>query len=315
MRIAMGISFLTLFSATLVNSGLAQSYPAKPVRVLVGFPAASGVDIATRLVTSKMSEARSVAFLVENIALGLTARADPDGYTLGSATAAATVSQSAYASPPFDLMRDFAPVGMLCSVPFVLGIHPSIPAKSIPDLLAIARSRPGQLSYATSGMGSSPHVAFELLKIVGGIDILHVPYKGTVQAIMDTIAGNVSMTLANTLTMLPQVKNGRLRAIAITSAKRSSLAPDLPTFAESGLPGYEFGTWFSILAPAATPQAVVARLNGGIARALQLPDVRERLRALGAEPVISTTEEMNAFFRTEIARVGKVVKSAGIRLD
>jgi len=302
--------------------GRAQTYPSKPVRMIVGYPAASGVDIAARLVTAKLTETHGVQFLVDNrpgaagnIAVELTARAAPDGYTLGTITAASAVSQTAYAKAPFDLARDVVTVSTLCSVPFILGIHPSIPARTLKELLALARAKPGQLSYSTSGMGSSPHVAFELLKLTSGVDILHVPYKGTVQAITDTITGQVSMSLANTLTMLPQVQSGRLRAIAITSAKRSALAPQVPTFAEAGVGGYESGTWFAVIAPAATPREIVNRLNSGIVRAVQLADVQEKLRAFGAEPFVLATEPANEFVRTEIGRMAKVVKAAGIRLD
>jgi len=300
----------------------AQAYPTKPVRLLVGYPPASGVDIAARLVATELSQAHSVQFIVDNrpgaagnIVVEQTVRAAPDGYTLSVATASAAVAQTAYAKPPFDLVKDLTAVSPMCTVPFVLGIHPSIPAMSLQELLALAKARPGQLSYSTSGMGSSPHVAMELLKLASGVDILHVPYKGTVQAIADTISGQVSMALTNTLTILPQVKAGRLRAIAITTAKRSSLAPEVPTIAESGLPGYESGTWFAVVAPAGTSRDIVTRLNGGIVRAVQLPDVREKLRALGAEPFTGTPEQLSEFFRAEVGRIAKVVKAAGIRLD
>lgn len=317
-----GLAIAAIACGVCAAGALAQAYPVKPVRMIVGYPAASGVDIAARLVTAKLAEAHAVQFLVDNrpgaagnIAVELTARAAPDGYTLGTITAASAVSQTAYAKAPFDLVRDVVTVSTLCSVPFILGIHPSIPARNVKELLALARARPGQLSYSTSGMGSSPHVAFELLKLTSGVDILHVPYKGTVQAITDTITGQVSMSLANTLTMLPQVKAGRLRAIAITSPRRSDLAPDIPTFAEAGVPGYESGTWFAVIAPAATGRDIVNRLNAGIVRAVQMPDVQEKLRALGAEPFPMATDAANEFVRAEIGRIAKVVKAAGIRLD
>ena len=308
--------FLSVFNAS------AQTYPSKPVRVIVGFPAGAGVDTATRLVTAKLTESLGTQVIVDNragaagnIAVELAGRAPPDGYTLGSVTAAATISQSAYTKPPFDLLKDFTAVAMVCSVPFVLGVHPSLPAKSLPEVLALARTKPGQLSYSTPGTGSSPHVAFELLKIIGKVDVLHVPYKGTPQAIMDTIAGNVSMALANTVTMMPPVKSGRLRAIAITTAKRSNLVPDLPTFAESGVPGYQSGTWYAIMAPAATPREIVARLNEGIVRAVQQSDVREKLHSLGTDPMTYTPSQTHEFVRGEAERMAKVVKVAGIRLD
>ena len=300
----------------------AQPYPAKPVRVLLGFPPGAGVDITTRLVTSKMSESLGRQFIVDNrsgaagnIAVEVAARAAPDGYTLLGVTAAAAVSQSAYAKAPYDLVREFVPIAMMASAPFGVAVHPSVPAKSLKELIALAKAKPGQLSYATPGTASSPHLTAELLKQQTGIDILHVPYKGTVPAITDTIAGSVSMAFAQTLTLLPPIQAGRLRGIAIASAKRSSVAPDLPTFIESGLPGFEAGTWYGLMAPAGTPREIVNRLNRAVVDAVQLPDVRDRFHAMGAEALTSTPEKTGEFVRSEIARWGKVVRAAKIRLD
>ena len=311
-----------LFFAFVSVSALAQPYPAKAVRVIVGFPPGAGVDIATRLVTAKLSENLGRQFVVDNrsgaagnIAVELAARAAPDGYTLLGITGAATISQSAYAKPPFDLLRDLAPVAMTASAPFILAVHPSIPAKSLKELIALAKAKPGQLSYSTPGTASGPHVAGELMKMEVGVNILHVPYKGTVPAIADTMAGNVSMALANSLTILPQIRSGRLRGMGITSAKRSNVAPDLPTFAESGLPGYESGTWYGFAAPAGTAREIIMRLNGAIVQIVQLPDVRDRLHAQGAEPMSGTPEQIAEFMRSEIAKAARVVKAAGIRLE
>ncbi len=303
-------------------AALAQSYPSRPVRVIVTFPPGAGSDIATRLVTAKLSETFARPFVIDNragaagnIGVDIAAHAAADGYTLLAVTAAAAISQSAYARKPFDLVRDFAPVALIASAPFVLAVHPSIPAKSLKELVDLAKSKPGQYSYATPGTGSSPHMAGELLKQELGIDLLHVPYKGTVPAVADVIAGNVSMTLANTLVVLPQLKAGRLRGIAITSARRSANAPELPTIAESGVRGFESGTWYAMLAPAGTPRDIVTRLNREVTRIVQLADIRDKLAAQGAEPLTGTPEQTGEFVRSEIARWGKVVKAAGIRLD
>jgi tripartite-type tricarboxylate transporter receptor subunit TctC len=301
---------------------VAQTYPSRPVRVIVTFPPGAGSDIATRLVTNKLTESLGRSFVVDNragaagnIGVDLVAHAAPDGYTILAVTAAAAISQSAYSKVSFDLQKDFAPVAMIASAPFVLAANPSVPAKSLKELVELARANPGRYSYATPGTGSSPHLAGELLKMQLGIDLLHVPYKGTVPAMADVLAGNVSMALANTPVSLPQVKAGKVRALAITSAKRSAIAPDIPTVAESGVRGYEAGTWYGFLAPAGTSRDIVSRLNRETVRIVQLPEIRDKLAGLGAEPMTATPEQTGAFIRSEIARWAKVVKAAGIRLD
>jgi len=301
---------------------IAQPYPLKPVRVIVNFPPGAGSDIATRLVTAKLTEMMGQQFLVDNragaagnIGIEVAARAAPDGYTLLTATAAAAISQTMFSKIPFDLNRDFTPIAMIASAPFVLAVHPAVPAKSLQELIVLAKSRPGQLSYATPGTGSSPHLAGELLKMQAGIDLLHVPYKGMVPAITDVIGGNVSIIFGNTLVVLPNMRNGRVRGLAITSAKRSSMAPELPTIAESGFPDFESGTWYGMMAPARTPREVVARLSDAVTRSVQLPDVREKLIAQGAEPLSSNPAQMAEFVRSEIVKWGKVAKAAGIRVQ
>jgi tripartite-type tricarboxylate transporter receptor subunit TctC len=292
------------------------------VRVIVNFPPGAGVDITTRLVAAKLSDALGQQFLVDNragaagnIGIELASRAAPDGYTVLAATAAAAVSQTVFAKIPFDLVRDFAPVSMMASAPFVLAVHPTVQAKSLQELIALAKAKPGQLSYATPGTGSSPHLAGELLKMLSGTDILHVPYKGMVPAATDVMGGNVPILFGNSLVVLPPVRSGKLRGIAITTLRRSSVAPELPTIAESGFPGYESGTWYGLMAPARTPRDIVTRLSGAVVKAVQMGDVREKLLAQGAEPIIMTPEEMGAFVRAEIAKWGKVAKAAGIKAD
>ena len=313
-----GLFFCALFSCSVA----AQPYPTRPVRVIVTFPPGAGSDITPRIVTAKLAETLGRAFVVDNragaagnIGVETAAHAAPDGYTLLAVTAAAAISQSAYSRISFDLSRDFAPIAMMASAPFVLAVNPAIPAKSLKELIDLAKAKPGHYSYATPGTGSSPHLAAELLKLELGIDLLHVPYKGTVPAVADVIAGNVSMALANTLVALPHVKTGRLRGVAITSARRSAMAPELPTIAEQGVRGFESGTWYGLLSPRGTPREIVTRLNRETVRIVQLPDVREKLAAQGAEPLTGTPEEAGEFIRREVARWAKVVKAANIRLD
>jgi tripartite-type tricarboxylate transporter receptor subunit TctC len=316
------LMFGSLLLIAIFECSAAQSYPSRPVRVIVTFPPGAGSDIATRLVAARLSDQLGRPFVIDNragaagnIGVELVAHAAPDGYTLLSVTAAAAISQSAFAKAPFDLIRDFSPIALMASAPFILAAHPSLAAKSLPELIALAKARPGQLSYATPGTGSSPHLAGELLKMQTGIDILHVPYKGTVPAVADVIAGNVSLALANTLVALPAVKSGRLRALAITSAKRSAIAPEIPTVVESGVRDFEAGTWYGFLAPAGTPRDIIVLLNRAIVPIVQLPDIREKLAAQGAEPLTDTPEQTGEFLRREIAQWAKVVKAAKIRLD
>jgi len=250
-----------------------------------------------------------------NIGAEAVARAAADGYTLLTAPASLASSRSLYKNLSFDLARDFEPAAMLASAPFVLAVHPSVPAKSVQELIAFAKSRPGQLNFASTGIGGVNHLAAELFKHMAGIDIVHVPYKGTATAVPDLIGGQVSMMFTSTLSSLPHVKAGRLRALAITSAKRSLAAPELPTVAESGLGGYESSTWFALLAPAGTPREIVTRLNATIVAIGQTPEIRDRLVAQGAEPLGGTPEQVAAFIRSEIEKWGKAVAISGARAE
>jgi tripartite-type tricarboxylate transporter receptor subunit TctC len=297
----------------------AQSYPSKPIRVVVPFPPSTGVDITTRLFAPDMSEALGQQIVVDNragaastIGAAVVARAAPDGYTLLAASASTASAQSLVKDLPYQL-GDLAPVALLASSPFLLVIHPSLPAKNVKELVAIAKARPGQMSFASAGIGSSPHLTGELFKMQARIDMLHVPYKGNPQALSDLIGGQVSMTFVNPLSAMPHVKSGRVRAIASTSEKRSAVAPDLPTIAESGLPGFESGTWFALMAPAGTPRDIVTRLNATAAKVAARKEVRERLMANGAEPQGGTPEQVGAFVRTEIAKWSKVIAAARVQ--
>ncbi|MDB5811526.1 MAG: h16 [Betaproteobacteria bacterium] len=300
----------------------ADSYPNRPVRVIVNFPPGAGVDIATRIVTAELAKSFGQQFVIDNragaagnIGVDLAAHAPPDGYTLLSATAAMAISQTIFSRISYDINRDFSPVAMIASAPFVLAVHPALPATTLQEVIALAKAKPGQLTYATPGTGSSPHLAFELFKMLAGVDILHIPYKGMVPAVTDVIGGSVSMTCGNTLTVMPNVRNGRLRGIAITTARRSAIAPELPTFAEAGMSGFESGTWYGIMAPANTPRDIVARLNQAVVRSTHLDDLRAKLNAQGAEPLEGSPEQMRKFIRHEIAKWGKVAKASGAKFE
>ncbi len=301
---------------------LGQDYPTKPVRLIVNYPPGSGSDIVMRLIAVKLGSALGQQVVVENrggasghIGTEMIAHAVPDGYTLGSTTAAIISSWSLYPKLGYHIEKDIDPVVLVASVPFILVVHPSLPVKNVTELIALARAKPGVFNYASTGNGSTPHLAMENIKLQERISITHVPYKGSSPALTDLLANQVQMMFANTLSSLPMVKAGRLRALAISSNKRSPSAPDLPTVAESGLPGFEASTWFGMLAPAGTPKAIIARLNGEVRKILQMPDVLERLKAQGADPIGSTPEEFRDYIKSELVKWEKVVKAAGVRIE
>jgi len=310
-----------IIAAAVPVAAWAQAYPAKAVRVVVPFPPGSGVDIAIRLLTPKLSEALGQQFLSDNrpgaggnIGAELAARAPADGYTLFAAGAPAAVSQTLYRKLGYDLLKDFEAIALVASVPLLLVVHPSLPVQSARALEALAKAKPGALTFASTGNGSTPHLTAEMLKMHTGIQILHVPYKGSPAAITDLLAGNVTLMFANSLSVLPHVKSGRLRALAISSRKRSALSPDLPTVAET-YAGFESGTWYSFAAPSGTPREIVARLNAAIVKALQMPDVREKFQAQGADLMPGTPQEAAAFYRSEVEKWAKVVKASGAKVD
>jgi tripartite-type tricarboxylate transporter receptor subunit TctC len=300
----------------------AQNYPVKPVRVVVSFPPGSGADIVARTVTPRLTEAYGQQFIVDNRAgasgnLGseLAAHAVPDGYTLLFTPASVASSQALYKKLGYNLQKDLEPISMIASAPFVLVVHPSLPVKTVKDLIAMAKARPGQLLYASTGNGGSPHLAAELFKMQAKIDIVHIPYKGTPPAVTDLIAGQVSMMFANTLSVLPYVNSGRLHALAISSAKRSAAAPALPTIAETGMPGFEASTWFGMLAPTGTPRDILARLNSEIRKVVQTKSVADALIAQGADPIGSTAEEFQARIKSDIDKWTRTIKAAGVQAE
>ena len=305
-----------------IASANAQSYPAKPIRYIVPFPPAGATDILARWVAEKITPALGQTVVVENrpgaaggVGTELVAKSAPDGYTMLMATAAQSISETLYAKQPFSFARDLAAVALIARVPNVMEVHPSVPARTVKQFIALAKTRPGQLNFASSGSGTTLHMSGELFKQMTGTDIVHVPYKGSAPAINDLMAGNVSVMWDNLPASMPFIKAGRLRAIAVTTASRYPGLPDLPTVAESGVPGYEASAWFGVVVPAGTSREIVARLNREINRAVGLPDMKERFAQQGAIPAPGTPEEFTAWIRSEIAKWGKVVKASGARVD
>ena len=321
-RLPVFISWATLpLAAAFCAAAPAQTYPAKPVRILIGFTPGAGVDIAVRLVTPKMSELLGQSIIVDNrpgaggnIASELVARAPADGYTLLANGAPAAISQTLYAKLNYDLMKDLEAAALIATVCQILAIHPSLPAKSIREFVTFARSRREELTYATTGAGSTPHLTTEMFRMQTGLKLLHVPYKGTPLALNDLIAGNISFMFVNILTVMQHVSSGRLRALGITSAKRSPIAPQIPTVAET-YAGFEAGTWFALFAPTGTPKEAVARINDAVNRALQTSDVREKFVAQGAELLGGTPTDAANYTKAEVVKWAKVVKASGARVD
>ena len=301
---------------------MAQAYPSKPLRIIVGFPPGGATDVAARAVAQKLTESIGQQVIVDNrpgaasnIGAELVARAAPDGYTLFMGSVSTAINPSLYSKLSYDPLRDFAAVTQVANTPFLLVTHPSMPVKNVKELIAFAKARPGQVNYATAGAGSGGHLFMELFRSLTDINIVSVPYKGAAPATTDVLAGQVPLMFDNILTTLPLVRSGRFRGLAVSTAARSPIAPDISTMAEAGVAGYEANAWFGVFAPAATPKDLIARINAEIVKGLQTADMRERLRALGAEPVGGTPEQYAAFFRAEVAKWAKVVKAAGVRLD
>jgi len=323
-RRSMAVSALgTLIACAGASPVHAQGYPAKPIRFVVGFTAGGASDITSRIVGQKLTEHFGQPVVIDNragasgtIAGGIVAKAQPDGYTLlAGATSILAINPGLYPKLDYDPLRDFAPVSQTVSMPQLLVVHPSVKALTLKELLALARSKPGELNYSSSGTGSSSHLAMELFKYMTGVNVVHVPFKGSGQAMPSLLAGQVQLVFDPIPTSLPHVKSGRLRAIAISTAARSPAIPDLPTVAEAGVPGYESSLWYGVLLPARTPPAIIARLNETINAILREADVNERFAALGAEPLGSSPADFGKYIRTEVIKWGKVIKTVGIRAD
>jgi tripartite-type tricarboxylate transporter receptor subunit TctC len=299
------------------------SYPAKAIRYVVPFPAGGPLDIVARAIGMELNKAWNQPVIIDNrpgaggnIGADLVAKSPADGYTiLMGAVSTHAINVALYSKLPYDPVKDFAPVTLITSVPNVLVLHPSVPAHTVKELIALAKARPGQLNFASGSTGSAGHLAGELFKSMAGVEMTHIPYKGAAPAVIDLIAGHVTLMFDNLSSALPNIKAARVRALAVTTLKRSPLLPQLPTISESGLRGFDVSTWFGIFAPAGTPPDIVARLNAEVARILHTPEMRERLAALGAEPIGNKPEEFAAFIKTEIPKYAQVVKASGAKAD
>jgi tripartite-type tricarboxylate transporter receptor subunit TctC len=321
-RLAMGalLAFSALAAAPMAG---AQTYPAKTIRIVVPFPPGGATDILARAVAQKLTDAWGQAVVVDNrpgaggnIGSELVAKAAPDGYTLEMGTVGThAINASLYAKMPYDHVKDFAPVILVAGVPNVLVVNPSLPVSSVQELIAYAKANPGKLNFASSGNGTSIHLAGELFKVMAGVQMTHIPYKGSAPALQDLIGGQVQLMFDNLPPSLPHIKAGKLRALAVTSATRSSALPDTPTIAESGLPGFEASSWFGVLAPAGTPPAIIARLNAEIGAWLASAEAKEKMLALGANIGGGSPEDFARHIAAETAKWQKVVKASGAKVD
>jgi tripartite-type tricarboxylate transporter receptor subunit TctC len=309
--------------AIAAGHAVGQAYPVKTIRLIVPFPPGGGSDTMGRIVGQKLGERLGQQVVVDNrpgaggsIGADAVAKAAPDGYTLllGSASEIAQYP-NVNTRLPYNPERDYAPITLVGNVPLLLVVHPSLPVRTVRDVVALAQKKPGDVTFSSAGNGSTTHLAVELLNLMTSVKMTHVPYKGSVPAVTDLVAGNVQLGIPTMPAALPFVRSGRLKAIAVSTAKRSSALADVPTVAESGVRGYEATLWTGVLAPAATPPAIVRRLHGELVKTVALEDVKDALAKQGAEPAVSTPEEFSAFVRSELAKWSKVVKAADIRLD
>lgn len=301
----------------------AQTYPEKPIRVILSVPAGATPDVTARLVTPGLSRLLGQQLVVDNrpgaggmIGAEIASKAPPDGYTLFiSSPGALTILPHLRKNVPYDTLRDFAPISLLSIGPFVLITHPSVPAGTVKELIALAKAQPGKLNYASAGNGTANHLAMELFKHMADIDIVHVPYKGAPQAVSDVVAGHMNMMFNSIAPIVGHIKAGRLRVLGIASAQRSPQLPDVPTISEAGVPGFEAVNWFGMFAPAKTPRRIIARLNEAVVKVVRTPEIRAQFLALGADPVGSSSEEFAAFVRRDMEKYAKVVKLSGAKVD
>lgn len=324
LKIKLGCASLLAGMAAMNAAALAAEprYPARPVRFIVPFPPGGGADVIGRVLAQKLTEQWGQQVVIDNragaggnIAAELAAAAPADGHTIYQFNIANAIAASLYKKLNFDPIKDFSPVTLIATSPFILVVHPSVKAGNVQELIALAKVQPGKLSYASSGNGGPSHLAAEMLKSMAGIEMNHVPYKGIALVMNDLLSGQIQLTFTVPGSGMPQVKAGRLRALAVTTGKRSAVVPDLPTMAEAGVPGYDTATWYAVVAPAGTPRPVIHKLHADFTQTLKLPDVRERLAATGADIVGNTPEQLAEFIKSEIVKLGRLVKLSGARVD
>jgi tripartite-type tricarboxylate transporter receptor subunit TctC len=319
------VTTITVFVALSATSlsARAQEYPTKPIRMVVPFAPGGPNDVLGRIVSQKVSTQIGQQIVIDNrtgaggaTGTAMVGSAAPDGYTLlFSGPSSLTINPSLFKNLPYDPVRDFAPVSLAGSAPSLLAVHPSVPAKSVKELIALAKASPGRLNYSSGGVGGGPHLAAELFKSIARVDIVHVPFRGAAPALTALTSGEVDMYIGGISAVLPLMKAGRVRSLAVTSVKRTPLMPDMPTFIESGVPGYEVVNWYAVVAPSATPKPIIAKLNGEIVKALASADVKKRYIDLGTDPVSSTPEQLGVYLREDLARWGKVIEAARIKAE
>ncbi len=323
-----GKGYVLLATAFAVHAGAASAqiatgnYPVKQIRAIVPFAPGGPTDTVARAIGQKLAEAWSQPVIIDNrpgaggnIGTEIAAKSPPDGYTLFIGTVANAINHSLFSKLPFDFVRDFAPVTQNYVTGLILAVHPSLPVKSVKELIVLAKARPGELSYSSSGVGGTPHLSGEMFSAMAGVRMVHVPYKGSAPAMADLLGGQIQLTFDNMLTVLPQVKGGKLRGLAVTLPARSSLAPELPTVAEAGLAGFEVKSWNGVLTPAGTSKDIIARLNGAIVKILREADLREKFRLQGVDLTPSTPEEFGAFIRQDITKWARVIQQSGARAE
>lgn len=323
MKILLRIITLLVAAGVVSGPALSQQYPARTVRMIIGFPPGGGTDIVGRIVAQKLTDVLGQQVIADNrggasgqLAAELTAKAAPDGYTIMMAhIAAISILPSLISKLPYDAQKDFAPITLVAIGPNLLVVHPSVPVKTVKDLVAFAKAHPGQLQYASPGAGTVQHLAAEFFKLQAKVDMLHVPYKGSGQSIVDLIAGQVHLDFDAVPPVINYVRQGKLRAIAVTSAKRFSVLPEIPTISESGVEGFDMSTWWGLVAPAAVGKDVVSKLHGETAKLLRQADVKEKIAFVGAEPVGNTPAEFAAFIRSETEKYARIVKAAHIKIE
>jgi tripartite-type tricarboxylate transporter receptor subunit TctC len=321
MRFPISLALSVLIGLIGIPSAFTQGYPSKPVRIINPYPAGGGMDFLIRPLSQKMGESLKATFIVDNrsgangiIGMELAAKAPPDGYTLVvSTTGAMPMNASIYPKLPYDPLKDFAPISNFAESAFILSTHPSVPVRSVREFIALAKARPGEITYASFGIGSSPHFGGELFRLMTNVKLVHVPYKGSAPAVSDLVAGHVMSSFDSMQSTMPFIRANRLRALGIAALKRSPAAPDIPTISEAGVPGFEVGSWYGLLAPANTPREIVMRLHAEVVKALNAPDMRDRLASVGTEPLGNTPEAFAEQIRNDMVKWGKVARAANMR--